>query len=247
MKTRTNATVWAIAVLVTVTAMLRPSSAYFGTNAYVGEMMWVPYNFAPNGFEDCNGQIMSIAQNTALFSLLGTMYGGNGQTTFALPDMRGRSPLHVGQGPGLSNYDQGQVGGQENVTLTTANLPPHNHTSTNTSHTHDVPQLPVSIPASSANAIGALPQNSVLAVGALGLGRGPSNLTYMYNGGPANTSLGPSAAAPTQAAVTGSAVTSTNPAGASATHENRQPYLVIRCVIATSGVFPPRNIIEIKR
>ena len=84
-------------------------------------------NFAPRGWALCNGQILSIAQNTALFSLLGTTFGGNGQTTFALPDLRGRTPVHTGQGPGLSSYSLGQVGGTESVTLLTNNLPAHTH------------------------------------------------------------------------------------------------------------------------
>ncbi len=84
-------------------------------------------DFAPKGWAKCQGQLLSIAQNTALFSLIGTTYGGNGQTTFALPDLRGRAPIGYGQGPGLNNYALGQVSGTENVTLTTANIPPHNH------------------------------------------------------------------------------------------------------------------------
>src|SRR5713101_9760645 len=96
---------------------------------FLGMLMLVPYNFAPRGWAFCNGQIMSIAQNTALFSLIGTTFGGNGQTTFALPDLRGRVPLHSGasQGPGLSLYDLGQAGGAENVTLTTNQMPIHTH------------------------------------------------------------------------------------------------------------------------
>ncbi len=84
-------------------------------------------NFAPRGWMLCQGQILSIAQNTALFSLLGTTYGGNGQTTFALPDLRGRFPIGAGQGPGLSNYSLGQMAGTENTTLTTNNMPVHAH------------------------------------------------------------------------------------------------------------------------
>ena len=76
---------------------------------------------------EANGQIMSISMNTALFSLLGTTYGGDGRITFALPDLRGRAPVHVGQGPGLSLIDQGQVGGTESVTLNSSNLPAHSH------------------------------------------------------------------------------------------------------------------------
>ncbi|HEX2748264.1 MAG TPA: tail fiber protein [Verrucomicrobiales bacterium] len=84
-------------------------------------------NFAPRGWAFCSGQILSIAQNTALFSLLGTNYGGNGQTTFALPDLRGRVPIQPGQGPGLSSYNLGQVGGEENHQLISTELPAHTH------------------------------------------------------------------------------------------------------------------------
>jgi microcystin-dependent protein len=84
-------------------------------------------NFAPRGWASCNGQILSIAQNTALFSLLGTTYGGNGTTTFGLPDLRGRVPFHFGQGPGLSNYSQGQMGGTESTTVGVNNMPSHTH------------------------------------------------------------------------------------------------------------------------
>jgi microcystin-dependent protein len=84
-------------------------------------------NFAPRGWAFCNGQLLSIAQNTAVFSLVGTTYGGDGITTFGLPDLRGRVPVHFGQGPGLSNYELGQVGGTENTTLLVNNLPAHKH------------------------------------------------------------------------------------------------------------------------
>jgi len=94
---------------------------------FVGELRLVPFNFAPRGWAFCQGQVLPIAQNTALFSLLGTTYGGNGQTTFALPDLRGRVAMSPGQGPGLSNYDLGQVGGTEVVTLTQVQMPAHNH------------------------------------------------------------------------------------------------------------------------
>ncbi|MEO8860332.1 MAG: tail fiber protein [Ginsengibacter sp.] len=84
-------------------------------------------NFAPRGWALCNGQLMAISQNQALFALLGTTYGGDGITNFALPDLRGRVPIHVGQGPGLTNYVIGQTGGTENTTLLASNLPPHTH------------------------------------------------------------------------------------------------------------------------
>jgi len=94
---------------------------------FLGEIRLVPYNFAPRGWAFCDGQILPIAQNTALFSLLGTTYGGNGQTTFALPDLRGRHAIEAGQGPGLSSYTLGETGGTESTTLTLSNLPAHTH------------------------------------------------------------------------------------------------------------------------
>jgi microcystin-dependent protein len=87
----------------------------------------VGFTFPPRGWADCNGQLLSISQNTALFSLLGTTYGGDGRTTFALPDLRGRFPRHFGQGPGISNLQLGEKGGQELVTLTANQLPAHGH------------------------------------------------------------------------------------------------------------------------
>jgi len=96
--------------------------------AFIGQIQSFGFNFAPRNWAMCNGQIMSISQNTALFSLLGTTYGGNGQTTFALPDLRGRASMHFGQGPGLSNYSIGEVSGSETVTLIITEMPMHNHT-----------------------------------------------------------------------------------------------------------------------
>ena len=97
------------------------------SDPYLGELRLFPYTFAPRSWAFCQGQILSIAQNTALFSLLGTTYGGNGQTTFALPDLRGRFPMSSGQGPGLPNYTLGQVAGQPSVTLSPNEMPAHAH------------------------------------------------------------------------------------------------------------------------
>jgi len=94
---------------------------------YIGAIVLFCGNFAPQGWALCNGQLLSIQQNAALFSILGTFFGGNGTTTFGLPDFRGRVPIHPGQGLGLSSYVIGQVGGTENVTLTINNLPSHSH------------------------------------------------------------------------------------------------------------------------
>src|SRR5258708_24048194 len=97
------------------------------SNPFLAEIRIFTGNFAPVNWALCAGQLMSIAQNTALFSLLGTTYGGDGVTTFALPDLRGRVPLSQGQGPGLSNYDMGQRAGEENHTLITTEMPQHTH------------------------------------------------------------------------------------------------------------------------
>ena len=95
---------------------------------FVAEIRIFPFNFAPRGWAWCNGQLMPISQNTALFSLLGTTYGGDGKSTFALPDLQGRAPMHPGQGPGLSLHDLGESGGSETVTLLESETPSHAHT-----------------------------------------------------------------------------------------------------------------------
>ncbi|MGB1207370.1 MAG: phage tail protein [Chitinophagales bacterium] len=94
---------------------------------FIGQIQAFGFNFAPRGWAKCDGQLLPISQNTALFSLLGTTYGGDGRTTFALPDLRGRLPMHQGQGAGLSNHPIGQQSGQEQVTLTSVEMPSHNH------------------------------------------------------------------------------------------------------------------------
>ena len=94
---------------------------------FVAEIRIFPFNFPPIGWAWCNGQILPISQNTALFSLLGTTYGGNGQSTFALPDLQGRAPMHPGIGPGLSLHDLGETGGSEFVQLIESELPAHSH------------------------------------------------------------------------------------------------------------------------
>ena len=98
------------------------------SSPYIGQIMIFAGNFAPAGWALCHGQLMPISENDALFNLIGTTYGGDGQSTFGLPDLQGRAPLHMGQGSGLSSYVIGQNGGVESVTLTTQQIPSHNHT-----------------------------------------------------------------------------------------------------------------------
>jgi microcystin-dependent protein len=95
---------------------------------FVAEIRIFPFNFAPKGWAFCDGQILPLSQNTALFSLLGTTYGGDGKSTFALPDLQGNAPMHPGQGPGLSLHDLGEMGGSETVTLLESEIPAHTHT-----------------------------------------------------------------------------------------------------------------------
>jgi microcystin-dependent protein len=142
---------------------------------FIGEIRMFGGNFAPRGWAFCNGQILSIAQYTALFSILGTTYGGNGTSTFALPNMQSRVPLHWGQGPGLSLYDIGEMTGSENVTILITEMPAHTHTAgaSNAAAAQPAPDGNVwAIPVDSTGAPGAgfnpPPPNAVLAPGAIG-------------------------------------------------------------------------------
>jgi microcystin-dependent protein len=215
----------AFGLLVGIALVPRPA---FAQDPFIGEIRWVGFNFAPRGWASCNGQILSIAQNTALFSLLGTTYGGNGQTTFALPDMRGRVPLHFGQGPGLSNRDLGEVAGTETVTLILNEIPSHAHNLS--SHSHTIPSLPVEIRASNFAATKTSPAGSVLAT--------PS--TNIYSSGLAGATLAAGSAL-TLPGATDSATGMTTAAGGGQPHLNMPPFLAIHCIIALEGIFPSRN------
>ena len=117
-----------LTALVVTSHMVLPTGAWAeGQSPYVGQIMWVSFNFAPRGWATCDGQLLPLSQNTALFSLLGTQYGGNGTSNFALPDMRGRVLINAGQGAGLYDYRQGESGGEEPVTLLQSEMPAHTH------------------------------------------------------------------------------------------------------------------------
>ena len=199
---------------VSVCCYSAPAAAQ-GTDPFLGQLMLVPYNFCPRGWSNADGQILSIAQNTALFSLLGTTYGGNGQTTFALPDLRGRVPISQGQGPGLSNYVEGQTSGTETVTLTVNQMPTHNHAATATALIR---------------VVGGQQANT------------PNPLRNSFaTTGTANTY---STAAPTanymDANNVNAQVTVGN-SGGSQPFSILQPYLALQWCIAVTGIFPSRN------
>lgn len=191
---------------------------------YMGTVMgWAP-NFAPRGWAFCQGQILSIAQNSALFSLLGTTYGGNGQTTFALPDLRSRVPLGTGQGPGLSSYVLGQVSGTENVTLTIPEMPAHNHPA-------QTGNAPVHV--SAANADTSTPANgSSIAIPGTLDGRN-FTATLGFNSAAPDVTLNPATSGPASVTV--------GIAGGNLPHNNIQPYLALNFIICIEGIFPPRN------
>jgi microcystin-dependent protein len=169
------------------------------------------FNFAPQGWALCAGQTLSIAQNTALFSLLGTTYGGNGTTTFNLPDLRGRIALAFGQGPGLSSYNLGAAGGQEAHQLLTGEVPTHTHTLNATNN-------------GQANGTN-VPSGSVR----MGSGYG------IETNNPVENIY--SSASPTAAMASGTVGT----AGNGLPHENRMPFLTINYCVALQGIFPSRN------
>ncbi len=127
------------ALLGVIAFALTTPAAKAQSEPFIGEIKMVGFTFCPRGWEHADGKLLPISQYQALFSLYGTTYGGDGRTTFALPDLRGRVPMHVGQGPGLRPYRQGDRGGQEQVTLTQSQMPAHNHQINTTDKTRNAP------------------------------------------------------------------------------------------------------------
>ena len=178
---------------------------------FVSEITIFAFNFAPTGWALCQGQLLPISQNTALFSLLGTMYGGDGKSTFALPNMQDNAANSWGQGPGLSLYDQGEMAGTPTVTLLTTELPAHSHFFNATTNTGTTLAASGNQPG---QAKGGDKQNALNA-----------NI-YSTNPNLATTQLSPLAISVT---------------GGSLPHNNMQPYLTLNYCIAMQGVFPPRS------
>jgi len=214
-----NKSIFAISVstiaLIALISTIPP--VFGGSEPFVGEIMFFGGNFAPIGWALCDGQLLST-QNDALFSLLGTIYGGDGRTTFAVPDMRGRFPVHQGTGPGLSPHQLGQKAGAETVTLTTNQIPDHSHSLGPLAN----PQL------KAANALG----DSTSASGnALGL-----SLARLYSTQTPNSAMH---ADSITATISGDGIVAN--AGGNQPHENRPPFLAINCNISLFGIFPSRN------
>ena len=178
---------------------------------FLAEIKVFAGNFAPRGWALCEGQILPINQNQSLFSLLGTTYGGDGRTTFGLPDLRGRIAMHEGQGPGLSNHTLGSKFGTENETLTINQLPSHNHPATSTT------EIAVNT-----------------STGEEGIGNGQhatSHLNAFSTTATDNKYLGSNS----------SSVSTVGNTGGNQSHTNVQPILAVNYIIALQGTYPSRN------
>jgi microcystin-dependent protein len=205
--------------------------------AYIGTIMTVAFPFAPSDWALCQGQLIAISQNTALFALLGTTYGGNGTSTFQLPDFRGRVPVGQGQGPGLSFYDMGEIAGTENISLLTSNLPSHTHTATFTPTGGSGP-VSVTIKASANQATESIPGTNnanVLASYYYGDGSAAVN-DYVVDANPGVTLGGVTA---TGGGGSGTVTNGMN--GNSLPTPLMQPFLTLNYIIALYGIFPSRN------
>lgn len=195
---------------------------------FLGGIYLVPYNFAPRGFAFCNGQLLSIAQNTALFSLLGTTFGGNGVSTFSLPDLRGRVAVGVGQGSGLNYINLGEIGGSETVTILTNNMPTHTHIATVTAGNGSS--------SATLNAVSESGNTPIPTGNYLAASKAATNPGYKSTGSVVALNAGSI-----------SNVTSALPSVTNSVSGNSQPinimppYLGLNYIIALQGVFPSRN------
>lgn len=222
------------------------------SDPFLGEIRMVGFNYAPADWALCNGAQVSVQQNNALFALLGVMYGGNGQTTFGLPDLQGRSPVGAGSGAGLTPIVQGSKNGAENITLTQANLPTHNHVATfagQSSPVSGTPTTTVTVDVASTTASAMVPPAAGattylsattakaglanVAFNGLYTGTAPDSTKAKLGGITAGTSLGAMSVTPTGTVTTAMAGTGL-PAAI------RNPYQGILFIIAMQGIFPPR-------
>lgn len=185
---------------------------------FIGQIQPFGYNFAPRGWSTCDGQLLPISSNTALFSLLGTTFGGDGRTTFGLPDLRGRSIVHIGNGPGLSPIAWGERGGRESITLNQLNMPQHNHALINA----DVK--------ASLTTLGGGTTINETGTSENKLASGGAQLDIYME--PDGTSVGE-----LDVYVSGT----TSAAGGNQSFSNRSPFLGVIVCIAMQGIFPSRS------
>lgn len=186
------------------------------SDPFVGEIRMVGFSYAPPGWLPCQGQLVSIAQNSALFALLGTTFGGDGVTTFGLPDLRGRAPVGIGNGPGLTPIVQGEVSGTESVTLLSTQMPMHIHAAT----------VSVAIPGVAASTNVSATPGATSVLGPVAAGGRPGTL---YSTDAPDTTLAPF-----------SPPVTVGPAGGSLPVGIRNPFLGTNFIIATNGIFPSR-------
>lgn len=198
---------------------------------YIGTILPWAGTFAPRNWAFCAGQIMQIAQNQALYSIIGTYYGGDGRTTFVLPDLRGRAPVGAGQGPGLTDYPLGTKYGTEQTTLNANQMPAHIHNNTLSTAASAI-TVNVAIPSVSSSPANAItPTNSAI------LGK-TTQATPIYSSATADTTLEPFNATGT---VTPQVSITNAPAGAGLPVDNRQPLLALNFIICINGMYPARN------
>lgn len=196
---------------------------------FIGEIRMFGGNFAPRGWAFCNGQLLAISTNAALFSILGTTYGGDGRVTFGLPDLRGRVPVNQGQGTGLSNYVLGEMLGGENTVLGIQNLPPHTHVASFTPSGGGAAQVNVTETVATLQ----VPTGNMLAKSPAG-GQGQATI-YAPASSPVSGQLGGVSGGGGGGTVTVALTGSGLPV------DNRQPLLCVSFIIALVGIFPSRN------
>lgn len=210
------------------------------SDPFLGEIRMVGFNFAPYGWALCQGQTLPISQNQALFSLLGTTFGGNGTTNFQLPDLQGRMPMNWGNGPGLTPRTMGDKGGVENVSILISNMPAHTHVATFTpSGGGGTPT--VTVQGSSAAASSPNPGGNYLA-GTTKIGTGPTAPTGdLYVSNPASTTLGNIAGVSISGVPTGGGTVTNSQTGNNLPLATESPFTVVNFIIALQGVFPTRG------
>ena len=228
-----------VAAMALFTAM--PNSATAGTDPFVGEISYVGFNFAPRNWAKCDGQLLAISQNQTLFSLLGTAFGGDGRSTFGLPDMRGRVPVHQGSSPGGSNFTMGEKGGVERATLTVNQMPAHNHVanavSTSASTVASGASATSTLKAANADPSASTATGNSLANGARGANVYSSSAPEVsMHAGSIETSLsGINITTTTDTTVT------VGNTGGSESFSIMQPFTTVNCIIALEGIYPSRQ------